>query len=294
MKTGLLCALFGVVVAGCFCEATPTAMPRFDESGLLPDSRVRYEVRVRRNAATVTVNAAVELAVCVSFSEGCRVKDFDRPYPRFRQYEDSVEIQPYLRGGANEVLVQRRPDGDDETLYFEVIRVEGRTQTVLAEGKIESSDQRAHSVRLETPGDCAPPHLPDTAWLATFLDPLPEAVRAGDEEVYRELLIPPQTEEQRKNRADGFALLRNHPLIGEPIPASTLRQDHRSVPLTMNYSCENERLFVYPEDGGDLIIFAEIEQHEKPRGRSSTWSSTRVAELVFHDDRWYLGRLQSP
>ncbi len=284
MRTVFLSGLFAV---GCLCGTAPASRPQFDETGLLEEPPVRYEVRVRKNAATVTVNAMVKLAVCVSFSEGCRLRDLERPYPRFRQYEDSVEIQPFLRGGPNEVLIQRRPDGEDETLYFSVVRVEDRTESILAEGEIEATDKRAHTVRIETPDTCTPPHLPELAWLANFLDPLPEALRTMNGVLYEKLLVPPASEAQSKLRSQAFESLQDNPLMGTSLPASAILQDHRVVPLAMNYSCENERLFVFPQDGADLITIARIEEHDA--GRSSESVTLRAASLVFHQGRWYLG-----
>ncbi len=282
------------LLTGCLCGPGSADDGRFDDSGRLNESPVRYEVRIRKAAATVFVNDKVVLVACETFSEGCSLGDLPTPLPRLRHHQETVQIHPYIRRGSNEIRIERLPDGDDDTLYYSVVRIERGKETTLAEGEIEVRSPDGVKVSLASVDNCADPPLPDPVWLAEFLDPLPDALRTRDEGLYNELLIPPQTDEQRKNRVEGFALLRDHPLIGDPLAPSTLRQDHRSVPLTMNYSCENERLFVYPEDGGDLINFAKIEKHEKPRGSSSTWSSTRVAELVYHDDRWYLGSLQSP
>lgn len=281
---GLACSL----LTGCVCGSAKEG--RFDDLGVLEEAPVRFEVRVRRHSATVSVNSDVQLVLCSTFSDGCDVGELPLPLPRLRHHDEAAAIHPYLHRGHNVLRIDRHADGGDATLYFTVVRAEGRRESTVAEGKIEEGQPGA-VIELETRDDCASPPLPEASWLASFLDPFPEARRTRSGALYSTMLVPPADEGQAERRAKHFEAVSQHPLF-RPVPSSTLVQDHRSSPLSMNYSCENERLSVFPEDGGDLFIFAEIDRN--PGGHTMQWSSSRVAELVYEEGRWYLGRLQSP
>lgn len=282
--------LSSLLVTGCLCGESPQPN-RIDETGLLAESSVRYEVSVRGNAVSVTVNEGIELVVCVTFSENCDLADLLPSSTRLRQHQSVAPIHMYLRPGDNTVTLSLYPDGRNETAFFTLVKLIDGREVEVQEGKIRQGDATV-SFALETGNECAVPPLPDPVWLTEFLDPYPEAWRTQNPAQFAQMLLPPDSDRQSELRAAMFHDLRTHPLIGAPVSSSTLHQDHRSVPLAMNYSCDSDRLFVFPEDGGDLFIFAEIERHD--RGVSTRWSYSHAAELVFHEGRWYLGRLQTP
>lgn len=255
--------------------------------GLLNPPSIRYDLQVAGNAAKVRINGELELIVCETFSEGCHLNDLPSPLPRIRHHEDTVDLTPYIRPGLNTIEVSHHPDGEEEPLKFTIRRSESGKNTVLADGKLEPSSEPS-LVSVEAATGCIPPPLPSTDWMLSFLDPYPEAFRTWSDNHYAEMLVPPAAPQQGENRRKQLQALRSHSIAGDFLPESAIRQNHHSSPLSMNYSCEAERLFVYPSDGTYLV--AIVDTLERGSDRESRAAHTAAVEFVHANGRWYLGR----
>ena len=278
MRLAILCFVLMIGIPGCQCGHDRAADAGLDEMGLLPPPPVEYQLRVEGSAASVRVNESVEIVVCETFSEDCHLPDLPTPLPRLRHHEDKVDLLPYLLPGENQVDVARRPNGEGDPLTVSVTRASGRKEEVLFRREIGPSEATI-SFQLEVPMDCRHPALPTEEWLLQFLDPLPEALRTWDDDGYSRMLLPARTEQERENRTKQLVAMRSHPLLGQELPSDALRQDHRSAPLALNYSCEAKRLFIHPADGGWLVAFVGT------KGESLRAVSV---ELAYANGEWHL------
>ena len=286
-----LCMLLGV---GCRCQNASSggeeASP-LDEAGMFEEYPVRYELHVEGNAATVTVNGSAHLIICDTFSENCSLADLPSPLPRLRHHESSAELTPYLRNGPNEVRIEVRPDGDDDApVSYDLIREqEGRPREILAQGKVALETTGGAALAVETPSDCSTPETPDIMWVTRFLEPHSEATLHRTADAYAELLPPPRSADEAARRGERFDTLRRLSLNDYPFPQDAVQQTHLSAPLALNYSCENERLFVHPVDGGYLFAAVEIERHDDGPLLGSVTKSIlgSAAALALWQGRWY-------
>lgn len=252
---------------------------------------VRYELHIEGNAAAATVNGA-EIVICDTFSENCAFADLPDPLPRLRHHESSAELTPYLRGGQNEVRIRVRPDGEDDApAKYKLLRKEegSRTRT-LAEGQVPIDSPTGIGFTVEVPMDCTPPPLPNLDWIKRFLRPYPEAQRVQQLDAFASFLVPARSSDESSLRRERFDRFRKVTLVDHPFPPESIRQTPESGPLVLNYSCENERLFVHPEDGGYLFAAVVIERHaEGPlTGSSSQSSLVDAVALGYWDGKWYL------
>ena len=278
MKGCIVLFALALPVLECRSDSPHSDLSELDEMGLLPQYRIEYELNVEGNAADVKVNESVELVVCETFSEGCHVSDLPSPLPRLRHHEDRVNLIPYLHPGVNRLKVSRRPYGEDDPLSFSVVRIDTAGRETLFEHRLDPGAAEV-SFQVDIPGDCSPPSFPASDWVVRFLDPFPEAFRTWDDEAYSQMLIPARTDEHAVNRSQQLVALRQHPLLGKAPSSGALHQDHRSAELAMNYSCETDRLFVYPVDGGYLVAFVEA------NGQLLLANSVELAHV---DGQWYL------
>ncbi|MCR9161269.1 MAG: hypothetical protein ACE37F_12590 [Nannocystaceae bacterium] len=263
-----------------------------DDAGMFHPYPVRYDLHVEGNAAIVTINEEAEVVICDTFSENCAFEDLPVPLPRLRHHESSVELTPYLRRGANAIRIQVRPDGEDDApLRYRLVRSQdGKKRKTLAEGEVELAELEGASLAVETSDQCTPPLLPNADWVTKFLAPYPESTMTRTAESAAKLLPPPRTEKERERRAAKFERRRALSLNEYPFPKSAVVQTPESGPLALNYSCENERLFVHPVDGAYLFAAVIIERHpEGPLKGAMTKSILgTAAALGYWDNQWYV------
>ncbi|MEM6294031.1 MAG: hypothetical protein AAGA54_22325 [Myxococcota bacterium] len=286
-----MATLAGVLGLSCHCEPGGKSSLGLDEAGMFHEYPVRYELHVEGNAASATVNGA-EVIVCDTFSENCAFADLPQPLPRLRHHESSAELTAYLRPGRNRVRVQVRPDGDDDApaKYRLLRKQQGSRTRTLAEGEVPVDLSAGNEFTVDIASDCSQPPLPELDWVERFLGPYPEAQRVQQLEAFASFLVPVRNADEALARKERFERFREVTFVDYPFPVDSVRQTPEDVPLVMNYSCENERLFVYPEDGGYLSAFVVIERHTTGpvKGTSSQASLVDAVALAYWEGSWYL------
>lgn len=291
MTTSPILLIFTLFMGvGCTCNDTRTASGSLNEMGMFRPMPVHYELRVEKNAATVTINDRQTIVVCDTFSEGCAVGDLGDTPPRLRHYDGKVDLVPFLREGSNHIKVERRRDGEEEDpVKYSLVRVsKAEPDRTLAQSVIPKARDEG-SFTVEVPSGCEHPPLPGVGWVAKFLDVHPEAAITLTAESYEELWPPARSEAENDRRAEFFEKARAFSFHEYPFPADAIRQTHRSAPLTLNYSCENERLFVHSTDGGYLFAAVKIERHPDSvlKGADINMILSTGIALGYVNDRWY-------